>query len=197
MVLALSLAFMLQSGVSSDTTSDTTKTLAVIPTLPTDSTSAANVTRAASDTIRQRPRPIEYSEWYARRLEIHKIGSYLMLPTIGAEYVVGNQLLHGNESGAMKGTHVAVATGIAAIFTVNTGTGLWNLWDSRKDPAGRTRRIMHSVLMLAGDAGFAWTGLIGGDANHSNDNARRHRNVALGSMAVSTVGTVMMWLWKD
>lgn len=34
-------------------------------------------------------------------------------------------------------------------------------------------------------------------AQRSNASARRHRNVALGSIGVATIGTAMMWLWKD
>jgi hypothetical protein len=51
--------------------------------------------------------------------------------------------------------------------------------------------------MLAADAGFVWTGAIADGANESNANARRHRNVALGSIGVATLGTAMMWLWKE
>ena len=149
-----------------------------------------------ADTV-QRRHAVTYSEWYNRRLTIHRIGSYTMLPLFGAEYVLGSQLLQGNASGAVKPAHVAVATGIGALFTVNTVTGVWNLWDSRADPAGRTRRTIHAITMLASDAGFVWTGAIAGDAKRSNANARRHRNVALGSIGVATIGTAMMWLWKD
>lgn len=153
---------------------------------------------AADDTIPRRRRAIEYSDWYARRLEVHRIGSYTMLPLFGAEYVLGNQLLHGaDRHSAIGASHTLVAGGIGALFTVNTVTGLWNLWDSRSDPAGRTRRTIHSLTMLAADAGFLWTGAIAGDAKRSNDAARRHRNVALGSIGVSTIGTAMMWLWKN
>ena len=148
-----------------------------------------------ADTIPRRRHAIEYSDWYEKRLTIHRIGSYTMLPLFGAEYVLGNQLMHGDES--YKSGHVVVATGIGALFTVNTVTGAWNWWDSRSDPAGRTRRTLHVLTMLASDAGFVWTGAIAGDAKHSNDDARRHRNVALGSIGVATIGTAMMWLWKD
>jgi hypothetical protein len=151
-----------------------------------------------SDTGKRRPRAIEYSDWYARRLEIHRIGSYTMLPLFAAEYVLGNQLLHGADRHSATGSaHALVAGGIGVLFVVNTGTGLWNLWDSRQDPAGRTRRLLHSGLMLASDAGFLWTGAIAGQAKRSNDAARRHRNVALGSIGLSTIGTVIMWFWKD
>jgi hypothetical protein len=150
-----------------------------------------------SDTQPRRRRAVEYSEWYSRRLTIHRIGSYTMLPLFGAEYVLGNQLLHGNDGSGMKPAHVAVATGIGALFTVNTITGAWNWWDSRADPAGRGRRTLHTIAMLASDAGFAWAGAIGDRAKLSNTNARQHRNVALGSIGVATLGTTMMWLWKN
>jgi hypothetical protein len=157
-----------------------------------------NTPLAAADTNPRRRRAIEYSDWYARRLEVHRIGSYTMLPLFGAEYVLGNQLIHGADPNSAVGNwHAVVASGIAVLFTVNTVTGLWNLWDSRADPDGRTRRTIHAVTMLASDAGFLWTGAIAGDAKRSNDNARHHRNVALGSIGLSTVGTVMMWVWKN
>ncbi|HEY9226212.1 MAG TPA: hypothetical protein VIP11_06175 [Gemmatimonadaceae bacterium] len=140
---------------------------------------------------------MSYSDWYYRRLTIHRIGSYTMLPLFGAEWVLGNQLIQGNEDGGVKPAHVAVATGIGALFTVNTVTGVWNLWDARSDPDGRTRRTVHAITMLASDAGFIWTGAIADAAKRSDANARRHRNVALGSIGVATIGTVMMWLWKD
>jgi hypothetical protein len=156
---------------------------------------SVRIAAAPADTQPRRRHAVEYSEWYDKRLTIHRIGSYTMLPFFGAEYVLGNQLMHGDES--YKTAHVAVATGIGALFTVNTVTGVWNWWDSRSDPAGRTRRTIHALTMLASDAGFIWTGAIGGEAKRSNDNARRHRNVALGSIGVATIGTAMMWLWKD
>ena len=164
-----------------------------------DSTPSWNVTLSATpaDTQPRRRHAVEYSEWYSRRLTIHRIGSYTMLPLFGAEYVLGNQLLHGNQGSGMKPAHVAVATGIGALFTVNTATGVWNLWDSRSDPAGRTRRTVHAIALLASDAGFVWTGAIGDGAKRSDANARRHRNVALGSIGVATIGTAMMWFWKN
>ena len=150
-----------------------------------------------SDTQPRRRRSVEYSEWYSRRLTIHRLGSYTMLPLFAAEYVLGNQLLHGNDGSGMKPAHVAVATGIGGLFTVNTVTGAWNWWDSRSDPAGRGRRTIHTIAMLASDAGFVWAGAIGDRAGQSNANARQHRNVALGSIGVATLGTAMMWFWKN
>ena len=97
----------------------------------------------------------------------------------------------------IKPAHGVVAVGLGALFALNTVTGVWNLVDSRKDPAGRTRRLLHSALMLAADAGFAYTGSTASDASESPHNRTRHKNAALVSMGLSTVGTVMMWLWND
>ena len=170
-------------------------TLGGAPAAPAQPADSPHVRVIRTDTTQQRPRVVEYSDWYNRRLTIHRIGSYTMLPLFGAEYILGNQLLHGD--GGFKSAHVAVATGIGALFTINTVTGAWNLWDARADPAGRTRRTLHAITMLASDAGFIWTGAIAGAAKRSDANARRHRNVALGSIGVATIGTAMMWLWKD
>ena len=150
-----------------------------------------------SDTIRRRARAVEYSDAYAIRLTIHRIGSYTMLPLFGAEYALGQNLLNDSRPPSwIRSTHAGTALGLGALFRVNTVTGVWNLWDARHDPAGRTRRIIHVSLMLASDAGFATTGVLGGSAHSVNDN-RLHRNFAIGSMALAAAGTAMMWLWKD
>src|SRR4051812_48754002 len=48
---------------------------------------------AGADTLpRRRPRAIEYSDWYYRRLQIHKWGSYIELPLFAGEYWLGNKL---------------------------------------------------------------------------------------------------------
>jgi len=154
--------------------------------------------RLPEDTTRRRPRAVTYSDAYATRLKIHQIGSYVMLPLVGLEFGLGQTLFtSSNPPSWVKPTHTTVAWGIGALFTVNTVTGVWNLWDSRHDPAGRTRRYIHAALLLASDAGFAITGAMGEDAGHSSDDRSRHRNFALGSIGLATAGTVMMWLWKD
>ncbi len=145
----------------------------------------------------RRPRAIEYSDAYARRLAIHRVGSYAMLPLFAGEYYLGNRLLSPDrQPGWVNGAHVGTAFGLGALFTVNTVTGLWNLYDARHDPSDRTRRYLHSALLLASDAGFAYTGAIGGAAHDSQVGRTRHKNAALVSMGLSTVGTAMMWLWK-
>lgn len=178
---------------------------------PTDSTPSQLVAPrvdlhpANVDTpVVRRPLAIEYSDSYYTRLTIHRIGSYTILPLFAAEYSLGQNLIQDVSPPTwMKPTHVLVAGGIGVLFGVNTITGVWNLWDSRKDPEGRTRRIVHSVLMLASDAGFAAAGATAPGHNHdfgsySNHQERvnLHRGIAIGSIAASTIGGVMMWFWK-
>ncbi|MGH9422334.1 MAG: hypothetical protein ACRD3J_20315, partial [Thermoanaerobaculia bacterium] len=158
------------------------------------------VTSAALDTTtttHRRPRAIEYSDWYARRLMVHKIGSYVELPLFAGEWYLGNKLLNGDGTDTEKNLHGVVAGGLGVLFGVNTLTGGWNLYDSWGDPSDRKRKIIHSVLMLASDAGFALTGAVAGDARENASRRSLHQNLAIGSMGLSTVGTLMMWLWKD
>jgi hypothetical protein len=154
-----------------------------------------------ADSVRSRPRArphaIEYSNAYATRLTIHKYGSYIELPLFAAEWKLGQDLMDGTAGSGEKTAHQIVAGGIGALFAVNTVTGVWNLAESWKDPSGRSRRLLHIALMIASDAGFAWAGLIAGDARNNGDVRNRHRTIALTSIGLSTAGTVMMWLWKD
>jgi len=86
----------------------------------------------------------------------------------------------------------------AAVFTVNTVTGLWNLWDNRSVQQGRTRRWIHTVLMLASDAGFTYAGIkLSNEAENSLDKRKQHRNLAYASMGVAIVGSGMMLVWRD
>jgi hypothetical protein len=150
---------------------------------------------ATADSTRPRPKAIEYSDAYGTRLQIHRIGSYVMLPLFASEYILGDRLLQQNYASWIKPAHSIVAGGLGVLFAVNTVTGVWNLVESRKDPEGRTRRWLHSALMIAADAGFAYTGLIAGDAKESPEGRTRHKNAALVSMGIATTGTLMMWFW--
>ena len=154
----------------------------------------------AQDTTRRRA--IEYSDAYAVRLKIHQIGSYIELPLFATEYFVGQKVLRDEQTdpsrrSSLKGTHGAIASGLEILFAVNTITGGWNLIESRHDPAGRTRRWIHSIAMLAADGGFVATAGSAHGARGGGSNANQHRNLAIGSMALATAATVMMWLWKD
>ena len=151
------------------------------------------------DTPRARPRAIEVSDWYGRRLTIHRYLSYSVIPVFAAQWVAGNQIYtQGRDAPSWaKTTHRAGATALAGIFTVNTVTGLWNLWDSRAAPQGRTLRTVHALSMLAADAGFTYAGVkLSKEAETDFDKRRQHRTVALSSMAVAAASGVAMKLFN-
>ena len=89
--------------------------------------------------------------------------------------------------------HSAGAAGLGALFTINTVTGLWNLWDSRDNEVGRTKRLLHATLMLASDAGFTYTGIaLSSDARHSVPARNDHRRYAYYSMGAAVAGYGIM-----
>ena len=154
----------------------------------------------ADTTPRRRRKSVEVSEWYERRLRIHRYGAYATVPLFIFQAAAGNELYNKGEGAAgwAKNGHRVGATGLATVFGVNTVTGLWNLWDSRSVPQGRTRRTIHALLMLASDAGFAYAGIkLSEDAEQSAAARRRHRNTAFASMGVAITGAGMMLLWRD
>ena len=162
-----------------------------------------------ADTVRRRPRAVEYSEGYGRRLAVHRYASYTMVPLFAAQYVLGSRLLdqkndlfagRRNEpiDGGLRTAHNVTAAGVGVLFAVNTVTGVWNFREARRDPNGRGRRTAHALLMLAADGGFATTGLLGSRASDNTPRqARQHRNVALGSMAVAAAGASIMWFLDE
>ncbi|WP_158508756.1 hypothetical protein [Gemmatirosa kalamazoonensis] len=174
---------------------------------PVAQPAAATPLRAADDSAQPRPRrrAVEVSDAYATRLAIHRVASYTMPPLFVAEYLLGQKMLNAREDlargidnpvgSSTRTAHQVVAGGVAALFAINTVTGVWNLYETRHQEAGRKLRVAHAVLMLASDAGFAATGLVASNARSGSvDDARLHRNVALASMAPATVGAVMMWI---
>lgn len=161
---------------------------------------APSVTITQTDTVpvRRRPRAVEVSDAYEMRLRIHRYASYTMIPLFVVQSVAGNQLYVADESGSprprwAKGTHSLGAAGLGALFTVNTVTGVWNLWDSRDNEVGRTKRLVHSALLLASDAGFTWSGIkLAADARNSSSSRQQHRNVAYISMGAALAGYGVM-----
>jgi hypothetical protein len=149
----------------------------------------------------QRPRAVEYSKAYETRLAIHHWASFATLPLFAAEYYIGQKLINdATRDSRWRGPHQAVATGIAGLFGVNTITGVWNLWDARKDPDDRVRRYVHAALMIASDAGFVATAASAPDDDRFGTQpgvaARRHRGIAAASIGTAAIGYVMMLVWK-
>ena len=165
----------------------------------------ADTTKAAADT--GRPHAIEYSDWYGRRLTIHRWGSYAMIPLFAWQYYLGDKLTKARDRGesissSTKNMHGLAAGGVAVLFGVNTLTGGWNLYESRNDPNGRTLRMVHGITMLLADAGFVATGAMaesagedeGGDGGTGGERGTNaHRNVAVASMGLSVLSTAIMW----
>jgi hypothetical protein len=150
---------------------------------------------SGADTVRRRPRAVDVSDAYALRLRIHRYASYTMIPLFAVQSIAGNQLYQsrGPTPAWAKSLHSVGAGGLATLFTVNTVTGVWNLWDSRSNPAGRTRRWVHAGLMLASDAGFTYAGVkLGPDATRSREKQTQHRRVALISMSGALLGYSVM-----
>ena len=162
---------------------------------------------AIDDTVKKhsRPKAIEVSDSYALRLKIHRYGSYTMLPLFATQYVLGTKLLKEREdivSGArtepvnntLRRAHLFTALGVGTLFLSNTTTGLWNLYDNRKNPEHRRIRAAHALTMLLADAGFAVTGRMGVNGkNGTVQDTRRHHWVAVSSMGIATAGASMMW----
>jgi hypothetical protein len=169
-------------------------TLAPVSALRPDSASVILTARLTSGPQEL----VEYSDAYFTRLTIHRWASYLTLPLFVGQFVVGQKLMNGEGSDRLRGVHGALASGLAGLFAVNTVTGGLNAIEARKDPAGRNRRTLHSVLMLLADAGFVATGMLarenedegGFSGRPANNNT--HRNVALASMGTALVSYAIM-----
>ena len=176
--------------------------LAPCPLLDPPSRAPADTTIGApailADTVHRRAKAVEVSDFYEWRLRVHRYASYTTIPLFIAQSVAGNQLYQADKSGATKpgwakGVHGAGAAGLGVLFTVNTVTGVWNLWDSRHNDVGRTKRIIHSVLLLAADGGLALAGSSGSDDTESSQASRaRHRDIAYASMGTALVGYGVM-----
>ena len=145
-------------------------------------------------TADQRPTAYEYSDFYNTRRKIHMIASWATIPMVIGESIAGQKLYDGNGSESAKSAHGAFTAGLAALFGVNTITGVWNLWEGRHDPNGRTRRVVHSLLMLGADAGFVAAASLAPDDDDGSFTSDRsaHRNVAMTSMGVAVDSYIYM-----
>ncbi|MEO7997339.1 MAG: hypothetical protein ABI852_07835 [Gemmatimonadaceae bacterium] len=158
-----------------------------------------------------RRKAVKTSEWYSRRLTLHRYGSYVMLPLFVTQFVLGNKLLNQKEDlyatparrqipvdANLRSTHAAVAGAVGLLFLSNTTTGVWNYLATRHNVEGRKLRTIHALTMLLADAGFAYTGYLGSQAkDHGIDDAHKHRNAGLTSFGIATVGASLMWFRKD
>jgi len=142
---------------------------------------------------------IEHSDAYVTRRKIHKVASFATLPLFATELVLGQKIYNTPSTGAVRSAHILVGTGLIGLFGVNTVTGAWNMFgEDRQDPNGRMLRLVHGLLMLASDAGFAATAMTGPNSNSQRQaltyesRAATHRNLAVASISVGTAGYLLM-----
>lgn len=151
-------------------------------------------------TPAQRVRAVEVSEWYGRRLTLHRRLSYTVVPLFAFQYAAGQQIWEKGAAApawARRGHRIGAAT-IGGVFLVNTVTGAWNLWDSRHTEEGRARRYLHAASMFIADAGFTWAGAkLSEEAERSLSKRRLHRTVALSSIALSVTSGLIMYFTND
>jgi hypothetical protein len=161
---------------------------------------AAEAAKLAADPQGARPVAIDYSDAHQTRAKIHKYTSWAALPLMATEFALGEKLYNDPNSinSSSRGVHGAVGAGLIGVFGVQSVTGVWNLVESNQAP-GRTKRLVHGILMLAAEGGFVAAAatapghghneLINFDANKST-----HRNIAIVSIGVGTAGYLMMLL---
>lgn len=172
-----------------------------IPAIVVPAISAAPVAtlRGKTDSAQGRPKVIELSDWYYRRLTIHRWVAYGTLPVFAAQWAAGQRLYDDSRAAPTwaKTTHRVGATLLAGGFTVNTVTGVWNLWDSRSVPQGRALRTMHAISMLVADGLFTYAGAkLSDEAEQSADKRQLHRTIAFTGMGISVASGLAMKLWN-
>ncbi len=173
-------------------------TAALTDTLPTatvEAPAAAPRIPSPLELARVTRQDDEPSDWYYRRLKIHRISSYAMLPLFVLQYAAGAELYDNGGEGAdwAEDWHGIGAASIAGLFAVNVVTGVPNLIEIWNEPRDRKRRLFHASAMLIAAAGFTATGIIADEAEDGDSSGRQlHRTVALSSMGVATIGYLSM-----
>jgi len=151
----------------------------------------------SAQTPPARAKAFSYSNGYYTRRKIHKYASFATLPLAVSEAIVGQKLFDNRSDDSLRSAHSALTAGIAALFGLESVTGVWNLWEARKNPSGRGKRLFHGILMLAADAGFVATATTAphhedDNREFSSDSASTHRTLAYTSFGVATVSYLYM-----
>jgi hypothetical protein len=152
---------------------------------------------ADTTPARKRVKAVQLSDAYETRLAIHKWASYATVPLFTAQAIIGEQLFNIEQAGnkapkGLRDAHDLLALGVGALFAANTYTGALNWWETRSQTDGRTWRTIHAALMLASDAGFAYTALLGTNARRLEASRIQHRNWATASASAALVSYIMM-----
>lgn len=161
---------------------------------------------APLDTPVKRRRIVELSDWYGRRLMVHRLTAYAVPALFAWQWYKGDQLMdrargEGSFDDDPKSGHELGAVLITSAFAINAVTGAWNLWEARGTPQGSTARWLHTISMVAAAGGFAYAGLKltddiddAGTFDDAMQARKNHRNLALTSMGVTVVSGVGMWI---
>jgi hypothetical protein len=159
-----------------------------------------------ADTVRRR-RAVRLSYSYYRRLDLHRWVGYAVPPLFLAEFLAGDKLLKEGSAAPLwaEKSHKPIAYALAGVFTFNAVTGVWNLAEAGKVQSGKTRRWVHSIMMLASSAGFIYSAQIApstADIDARIAAGKRggwtpHKRAAVASIGLATVAHAMMFIWKD
>jgi hypothetical protein len=204
--------FLAQALVSLAPTVENASILApVIATIPESPILLSPVARSGGpvfvlpDTVRRQA--VSLSDGYYTRLDVHRYAGYAMLPLFAIEYFAGQKLLEEGSGAPLwaEKVHKPAAYLVAGVFTLNTVTGLWNLAEANKVEAGKQRRWIHAILMLAADVGFIYGASVAPStakideriANGTRGGWTPHKISTVASMGVATVGYLMMYVWKS
>jgi hypothetical protein len=170
------------------------------PTVPLRLVSFPSILLNQQDAQPLHAAAIEHSDAYLTRAKIHKVASLATLPLFAAELALGDSLYNTpTGAGGKRAAHAIVGSGIVGLFGVNTVTGAWNLFgEGWTETQGRTRRLVHGLLMMAADVGFLAT--TASAPNSGNSRAAltfetskvTHRNLAIASISVGTAGYLLM-----
>lgn len=158
------------------------------------------------DTVR-RHKAITLSDGYYTRLDIHRYAGYATLPLMAVTYLSGQQELTKGSAAPLWAdkAHKPAAYLLAGVFALNTVTGVVNLAEASAVKQGKTRRLVHSIIMFASDAAMIY-GIARAPSLDAID-ARLaagkkggwtpHKAGTVASMSLATVGYLMMFVWKE
>jgi hypothetical protein len=159
---------------------------------PGDATALQTPAAQQPETVNPRPKSFEYSHGYEVRRKIHVYASIATLPLFGVQAYLGQKLYNGGFSDAERTAHQWVGAAIVGLFALNTVTGIWNLHEGWDDPNHKKLRVTHGILMLAADAGFAYSALAAPGRRADVSTHSTHRNVAYFSISAATAGYLIM-----
>lgn len=134
----------------------------------------------------------DVGEWYGHRLTLHRYAAWTAVAAFPVEIYTGWRLRSaGADPEWVRDTHRATVWVLGTTFAVNTVTGTWNWWDSRKEPQGRGWRTAHTLVMLAADAAMFATAREG-QARARGEGGRWHRELAFTTAGLTAIGHLMM-----